>query len=90
MKNKDLKAKAMGIKPTVQVGKAGFNDQIKEELKSQLDNRELIKIKVLRSAGPSSSWKETLEEIVAEVKAELVEIKGNTAVVFKRSNKPKK
>ena len=89
MKNKDLKIKAMNLKPTVQVGKSGFNDSIKEELRSQFDSRELIKIKVLRSAGPSAYWKDDLEKMVDELKADLVEIKGNTAVVFKRSNKPK-
>ena len=90
MKNKDLKVKAMGIKPTIQVGKAGFNDNIREELRSQLETRELIKIKVLRSAGSSSEWKDYLEAITTDLKAVLVEIKGNTAVIYKRSNKPKK
>jgi RNA-binding protein len=90
VKNKDLKKKAVDIKPTIQVGKAGFNDSIKDELRSQFDSRELIKIKVLRSSGPSSYWKEQLEVILVELKAELIDIKGNTAVVFKRSNKPKK
>lgn len=90
MKNKDLKSKAMSIKATVQVGKAGFNESIREELRSQLESRELIKVKALRSAGPSSYWKEDLEKMVADIKAQLVEIKGNTAVIYKRSNKPKR
>ena len=90
MKNKEQAKKAANIKPTVQVGKSGFNDSIKNEIRSQFESRELIKIKALRSAGPSDHWKGSLEEILKELKAELIEIKGNTAVVYKRSNRPKK
>lgn len=87
MKIDDLKSKGMSLKPTIMVGKAGFTDSIIVELKQQLENRELVKVKFQRSMGPSSTWKEELDEKVAGMKATLVEIKGSTALVYKRSSK---
>lgn len=90
MNKYELKARGAKIKPTIQIGKTGITDSIRDELRAQLDRKELIKIKALRSMGPSSSWKEDVEELIASVKAELIEIKGGTVLVYKRSNIPKK
>ncbi len=90
MKKYELKSKGTNIKPTIQIGKTGITDSIRDELRAQLDRKELIKIKILRSMGPSSYWKENVEELIASVKAELIEIKGGTVLVYKRSNIPKK
>jgi RNA-binding protein len=83
----ELRKKGVELKPTLQVGKTGFSDQIRAELRSQLENRELVKIRILRSLGPSDYWKEDMISTISEINAELVEIKGNTVLVYKRSSK---
>jgi RNA-binding protein len=83
----ELKKRGVTLKPTIQVGKTGFSVSIKEELRSQLEKKELVKLKVLQSMGPSGYWKEELEKTVESIGAKLIETKGRTALVYKRSSK---
>ena len=54
MTDDDLRAKAQSIDVTVWVGKAGI-ESVVEELSDQLDDRELVKVKFLRSARGADS-----------------------------------
>ncbi len=83
----ELKKRGVSLKPTIHVGKTGFSGSISEELKSQLEKKELVKLKVLQSMGPSTNWKGELEEIVESIGAELVELKGKTALIYKKPSK---
>ena len=89
MSKNDLKKKGIALKPTIQVGKTGFSKSIEEELCSQLENKGLVKLKVLQSMGPSSVWREELEKMVSSIPAQLIEIKGGTALIYKRGGGPK-
>lgn len=84
MDKKRLKSRAMEMKSTLQVGKFGLNEKIRSELDNQLEANELIKVKFLQSAGPVSEWKEDLEAMVKDLGATLIEIKGKTAVVYRK------
>ncbi len=84
MTKNDLKKRGMALKPTIQVGKTGFRKSIEDELRSQLEKKGLVKLKVLQSMGPSSIWREELEMMVLSVSAQLIEIKGGTALIYKR------
>jgi len=77
--SEDLRAKAQSIDVTVWVGKAGI-DSVTDELADQLDNRELVKVKFLRSARGRAETDELAEELAELVDAELVETRGNTGV----------
>ena len=44
-----LKSQAHSMKPIVQIGKNGLNDQIKTSVRSALDTRELIKVTLLQN-----------------------------------------
>ena len=44
-----LKSQAHSMKPIVQIGKNGLNDQIKTSVRSALDARELIKVTLLQN-----------------------------------------
>lgn len=89
MTKNDLKKRGTVLKPTIQVGKTGFSKSIEDELRSQLEKKGLVKLKVLQSMGPSSVWREDLEKIVLSVSAQLIEIKGGTALIYKRGGGPK-
>lgn len=75
----DLRAKAQNVDVTVWVGKAGI-DSVREELADQLDDRELVKVKFLRSARGEAETDELADELADLVDAELVETRGNTGV----------
>ena len=66
----------------INIGKNGVNENVIEEIKRQLKNEEIVKIRFTRSV--SFNKDEFLENIVAETKAKLVDVRGNVAVLNKR------
>jgi RNA-binding protein len=73
------RAAAQEIDVTVWVGKAGI-DAVREELSDQLADRELVKVKFLRSARGGTDTDELAAGLASMVDAELIETRGNTAV----------
>jgi len=73
------RAAAQEIDVTVWVGKAGI-DAVREELADQLADRELVKVKFLRSARGGTVTDELAQSLASKVDAELIETRGNTAV----------
>lgn len=67
---------------TVQIGKAGINEKVIKEIKRQLKDRELIRIKFAKTI---SSEKETyINEIIRKTNAKLIDLRGNVAIIFKK------
>ena len=48
-----LRSLAMTIEPTTHIGKNGVGDTLIKQIDEQLESRELIKISVLKNAGPA-------------------------------------
>lgn len=65
---------------TLWVGKGGL-DPVVEELSTQLDDRDLVKVKFLRSARGGTDVDTLASELAERVEAEVVETRGNTAVI---------
>ncbi|MFB6235625.1 MAG: YhbY family RNA-binding protein [Halopenitus sp.] len=80
MTDQTLREEAHDVDVTVWVGKSGI-ESVVDELDDQLDNRRLVKVKFLRSARAGTSTEELAEELADMVDAELVETRGNTAVL---------
>ena len=80
-----LRSLAMSIKPTVWVGKDGFDLQVYEQIKQELFNHELIKI----SLNPSmDKLDETgLSELAVKTGADVITQIGKKIVLYKLSNK---
>lgn len=89
MEMKALKIAGMELRATVQVGKSGLNASIEREIDEQLDKRDLIKVKMLRSVGPSSQWKDEIMSMAERLSAEVVEIKGGTVLLYRKGKKRK-
>lgn len=67
---------------TINIGKAGINDNVIEEIKRQLKSQELVK---LRFAKNISSEKEIyIAQIVEKTNSKLIDFRGNVAVIFKK------
>lgn len=67
---------------TLQVGKAGVNEKVIKEIKRQLKDKELVRIRFARSIA---SKKETyINEIIIKTNAKLIDLRGNVAIIFKK------
>lgn len=82
-----LRSKAHHLNPILQVGKGGVNENMIKQVADALEARELMKISILQNCEED---KETVtEQIVAGTKAELVQIIGNTIILYKESRENK-
>ena len=77
--DEELRRQAHDLDVTVWVGKAGI-ESVTEELDDQLNDRELVKVKFLRSARGRAETDELAAELAERVDADLLETRGNTAV----------
>lgn len=82
-----LRSKAHHLNPIFQVGKGGVNENMIKQIVDALEARELLKISVLQNC------EEDKNEIAAALRnganAELVQIIGNTIVLYKESKENK-
>lgn len=83
-----LRSKAHHVNPTFQIGKAGLNENMIEQLDEILENRELIKIHILQN---NMDDKNELAHAVSEAtNSELVQVIGSMIVLYKESKENKK
>jgi len=75
----NLRTKAHEADVTVWVGKGGV-DAVVDELNDQLADRDVVKVKFLRSSRGGTTTEDLAEELRDAVSADLVETRGNTAV----------
>jgi RNA-binding protein len=81
LSKKELMNRALSA-TTINIGKAGINNNVIEEIKRQLKATEVVK---LRFAKNVSSEKETyITQIVEKSNSKLIDVRGNVAVIFKR------
>jgi len=71
-------------KPTIWVGKEGATPQIMEEISKQLDKREMLKIRVLKSALKEEEAKGIASKIAQQTNSTLIEVRGHTLMLYKR------
>ncbi len=86
MNKQEKKAQATYIASTLHVGKSGI-DVVVEELKTQLKNRDIVKVKILKTAFIDTGKKELAEKLARLSNAELIEVRGNTAVYCRNCRK---
>ena len=64
---------------TLRVGKSGI-DPVADELRNQLDNETLVKVKFLRSSLGGTTTEELADELAEQASATVVQTRGHTAV----------
>jgi len=79
-----LKREFSGEKPTVWIGKGQVSQEVVREISRQLEKRETVKVKILKSALQDAKATEIATEISRQTEAELVEIRGHTFLLYKR------
>ena len=81
----ELRAKANGLEVTLMIGKEGISGGTAETASGQLENRELIKGRVLETAGLTA--REASDALCAMTGAEGFSCVGNTFVIYRKSKK---
>ena len=66
----------------INIGKNGINDNVIEDIKRQLKDGEIVKVRFSRNIA--SNKDEFLETIVTKTKSKLIDVRGNVAVLYKR------
>lgn len=82
-----LRSKAHHLNPIFQVGKGGVNENMIKQIEDVLEARELIKVSVLQNCEQDKD--EVAEELSKGAGAELVQVIGNTIVLYKESKENK-
>lgn len=77
-----IRAEAALLDAVIHVGKSGI-EPVVAELKNQLKNKKMVKVKFLKSAFVEAGRRELSEKLADLTGSELIEVRGNTAV-FRR------
>lgn len=85
MDKDELRAKAHALKPVVNVGKNGLNENLLENITKNLTANKLTKIKILPSAAEEKERRQAIiDEILSATKATLIQETGHIVVLWKR------
>lgn len=77
-----LRSEANSLNPIVHVGKDGITESVIEQLDSALADHELLKVRILESTGRTT--RSAAEELATATGAELVQVIGGIAVLFRQ------
>ena len=83
-----LKKMAHELDPTVYIGKSGLTENIKKEMLTGFEARELVKVKI--QEGCTLEPKEVANQLVDELDAEFVQAIGRKFVLYRESKDHKK
>ncbi len=82
-----LRAEAHHLNPIFQVGKDGVNENMIKQVGEALERRELIKVSILQNCLEDKNV--VAEELAEGTNAYVVQIIGNTIVLYKESEENK-
>jgi len=86
-----IKRELSAEKPTIWVGKQGAA-QIVNEVSRQLDQREIVKVKLLKSALRTEITKDVASRMAQKTFSTLIDVRGHTFILYrprrKKSEKP--
>ena len=83
-----LKKMAHELDPTVYIGKSGLTENVKKEMLTGFEARELVKVKI--QEGCTLEPKEVANQLADELDAEFVQAIGRKFVLYRESKDHKK
>ena len=78
-----IKSELSAEKPTIWIGKEGASSQILNEISRQLEKREMVKVKVLKSALKEEETEEIASKIVQQTESTLIDVRGHTIILYR-------
>ena len=85
MNKKELRSKAKTMTATMNIGKEGLTETVIEEIKKQLRQKKLIKIKMLQSLAQDKNKDDVAAELVEKTDAVLIDRIGFVIVLAIKS-----
>lgn len=82
-----IKRKLSAEKPAIWVGKEGATPRIVNEVSRQLDKREIVKARILKSALKNEEAKNIASKIAQQTSSTLIDVRGHTFILYKRRKK---
>jgi len=79
-----LQSRSKQTEATVWVGKEGVTEGLLSQISDQLKARELVKIKLQKSALGEDKTSQTADKVAASTGATLVEVMGHTFSLYKK------
>lgn len=79
-----IKHKLSAEKPTVWIGKEGTTIRSITEINRQLDLKEMIKIRILKTMLKEEEAKTLASQIAGQTGAALIEVRGHTFILYRR------
>jgi len=84
----ELRGEASKLDAIIQIGKDGINDALIFTTNQAINNRELIKVKVLENANAET--KDMAETLAEKTSSQVVQVIGNKFVLYKENKDKKK
>ncbi|HME87208.1 MAG TPA: YhbY family RNA-binding protein [Candidatus Nanoarchaeia archaeon] len=85
MNKKELRSKAKTMTATMNIGKEGLTETVIEEIKKQLRQKKLIKIKMMQSLAQDKNKDDVAAELVEKTDAVLIDRIGFVIVLAIKS-----
>lgn len=76
-----LRALGHGLSPVTQIGKGGLSAQLVEAVDQALTTHELIKVKLLESAGVDRH--DAAAQLATQTRSEVAQVLGNTILLYR-------
>jgi len=79
-----LQSKSRETDATIWIGKEGASDELLKQVSNQLRARELVKLKVHKSALANTEIGQLAAKVASSTSSTLVKVMGHTFTIFKR------
>lgn len=83
----ELRNAAADLQPLLRIGKNGVTDAIVQEVRRQVENRGLIKIKLLKVLTAEGDRRRIAEDLAARTDALLVHVVGSMVTLAKKPDR---
>ena len=70
-------------KPTIRVGKEGATRKVVNEVSRQLENREIVKVRILKTALKEKPAKNLASKISEQTESTLIDLRGHTFILYR-------
>ena len=83
----DLRNAAANLQPILRIGKNGITDALVREVRRQVENREIIKIKLLKVLTADGDRRKIAEDLAARADVLLVHVVGSMVTLAKKPDR---
>lgn len=81
---RQLQSKSRRTDATIWIGKDGASEELMKHVANQLKTRELVKVKLQKSALKDTDTSRVAERVASSTGSTLVEVMGHTFTLYKR------